>query len=46
MTYKIGETPGEGTYKCTECGEELNLSANEELPECPECGNDEFEKLD
>ena len=41
-TYKTGEKPGKGKYKCLahRCGRQVILdSDNDALPECQKCGN-------
>lgn len=48
MSYKTGEKPGIGTYKCTKCGELVHLDQNSDtLPPCPnkQCNGTEFEKI-
>lgn len=38
-TYKTGDTPGKGTYRCTTCGLEKVLNNDTEaLPNCSMCG--------
>ena len=46
------ETPWEdaremlaGTYRCTNCGYELEVSSTTHLPPCPECGTGKYEQL-
>ena len=31
-----------GTYRCTECGNELEVSSTQSLPPCAECGNGQW----
>ena len=31
-----------GTYSCTQCGYELDVSSTKHLPPCPSCGNAEW----
>ena len=38
MTYHAGDKPGAGAYRCLNCG-------YQELPDCPNCGHEEFEKV-
>ena len=37
-----GNDVSAGTYTCTECGYELQVSSTTHLPPCPECGNGEY----
>ena len=38
-----GSDVSAGTYKCTNCGEELTLQSEKSLPPCPNCeGTTEF----
>lgn len=37
-----GSDVSAGTYTCTECGYELQVSSTTHLPRCPECGNGEY----
>ncbi len=39
---KTGEKPGKGRYSCTNCGQEIDLGANDKMPPCPKCNNSEF----
>jgi len=34
----IGSDVSSGTYRCTNCGNELTVSSTKHLPPCPECG--------
>lgn len=44
--FSAGDKPGKGEYKCTNCGNIVELEADSDaLPPCPRCGNKEFEKL-
>ena len=46
MTYHTGEKPGKGKYKCTKCGQTVELNDNTDtLPPCPKCNNTTFIKL-
>lgn len=40
MLYDIGEKPGKGTYRCTNCGTwEVTLDEDSDrLPPCGDCG--------
>jgi predicted nucleic acid-binding Zn-ribbon protein len=37
-----GSDVSAGTYKCTNCGNELQVGSIEHLPPCPSCGNGEY----
>jgi predicted RNA-binding Zn-ribbon protein involved in translation (DUF1610 family) len=37
-----GNVAGTGTFRCTDCDYPLSLDAADELPECPNCGGNEF----
>ncbi len=41
--YTAGAYPGPGTYFCTECGSQLALHEDDELPACPRCGSSNFQ---
>jgi hypothetical protein len=41
-SYDAGTFPGPGTYFCVECGSQLALHEDDELPECPRCGGSSF----
>jgi len=41
--YAAGTFPGSGTYFCTECGSQLALHEDDELPRCPRCGATSFQ---
>ena len=46
IRHKAGDTPGKGYYCCTKCGRVLYLDTDETaLPNCPECGAPDWEKL-
>jgi Zn finger protein HypA/HybF involved in hydrogenase expression len=34
----IGSDVSAGTYRCTNCGNELQIQSVESLPPCPKCG--------
>jgi hypothetical protein len=40
-----GSDVSAGTYKCTNCGYELDVGSTESLPPCPECANAQYETL-
>ena len=37
-----GSDVSAGTYTCTECGYDLQVSSTTHLPPCPECGNGQY----
>lgn len=39
-----GAIPGAGTYFCASCGSQLFLGENDQLPDCPRCDADEYER--
>lgn len=39
-----GATPGAGTYFCSSCELQLSLSENDQLPDCPRCGDSEYRR--
>ncbi|WP_279611970.1 zinc ribbon-containing protein [Raoultibacter timonensis] len=46
MVYKTGEKPGKGSYRCLNCGQVVELkSDDDQLPPCPNCHHEEFEKI-
>jgi ribosomal protein S27AE len=42
-SYTAGTFPGPGTYFCVECGSQLALHEDDELPLCPRCGAGSFQ---
>jgi hypothetical protein len=40
-----GSDVSSGTYKCTNCGRELQVGSTKHLAPCPSCGNGEYETL-
>ena len=40
-----GSDVSAGTYRCTNCGQEVQLGSVKSLPPCPSCGNAEFETV-
>jgi len=40
-----GSDVSAGTYKCTNCGNELQVSSTQHLPPCPSCGNGEYQTI-
>jgi predicted nucleic acid-binding Zn-ribbon protein len=41
--YDTGTFPGPGTYFCVECGSQLALREEDQLPDCPRCGASSFQ---
>jgi predicted nucleic acid-binding Zn-ribbon protein len=37
-----GSDVSAGTYRCTNCGYELQVGSTKNLPPCPSCGNGEY----
>jgi lipopolysaccharide biosynthesis regulator YciM len=37
-----GSDVSAGTYRCTECGYELDVASTQHLPPCPSCSNGEW----
>jgi DNA-directed RNA polymerase subunit RPC12/RpoP len=42
--FASGSIPGEGTYFCLVCGNQLALRETDELPPCTHCGNSRFRR--
>ena len=42
--HEAGALPGAGTFSCTDCGSQVSLEAQDELPECPRCGSTSFKR--
>jgi lipopolysaccharide biosynthesis regulator YciM len=40
-----GSDASAGTYKCTNCGYELDVDSTQHLPPCPSCQNGSWETL-
>jgi hypothetical protein len=40
-----GSDVSAGTYKCTNCGYELQVESTSSLPPCPSCSNGSFATL-
>ena len=40
-----GSDVSAGTYKCTNCGYELEVGSTQHLPPCPSCSNGRYETL-
>jgi hypothetical protein len=37
-----GSDVSSGTYRCTQCGYDLDVESTKHLPPCPSCGNSEW----
>jgi predicted RNA-binding Zn-ribbon protein involved in translation (DUF1610 family) len=37
-----GSDVSAGTYRCTNCGNAIDVGSTQHLPPCPECGNGEW----
>jgi DNA-directed RNA polymerase subunit RPC12/RpoP len=42
--FATGSMPGEGTFFCLVCGNQLALRETDPLPECPACGTSRFRR--
>ena len=42
QTYLAGTLAGAGSFRCRTCGFHVSLRALDEVPECPNCGDDQF----
>jgi predicted nucleic acid-binding Zn-ribbon protein len=40
-----GSDVSAGTYKCTNCGESIDVGSVSSLPPCPNCGNNQWETV-
>ncbi len=40
-----GSDVSSGTYRCTNCGFELDVGSTTHLPPCPSCGNGDYETM-
>jgi predicted nucleic acid-binding Zn-ribbon protein len=40
-----GSDVSAGTYKCTNCGNELQVGSTSHLPPCGSCGNGEYQTI-
>jgi predicted RNA-binding Zn-ribbon protein involved in translation (DUF1610 family) len=40
-----GSDVSSGVYRCTKCGQEVQLGSSKSLPPCPSCGNGEYETI-
>lgn len=37
-----GSDVSSGTYRCTNCGNEIDVGSTTHLPPCPKCGNGQY----
>jgi hypothetical protein len=40
-----GSDVSAGTYKCTQCGYDLDVTSTQHLPPCPSCGNGQWDTI-
>jgi Zn finger protein HypA/HybF involved in hydrogenase expression len=40
-----GSDVSSGTYKCTSCGNTIDVGSTKSLPPCPSCGNGHWEPM-
>ena len=40
-----GSDVSAGTYRCTNCGETIQVNSVDSLPPCPKCSNDEWDTI-
>ncbi len=40
-----GSDVSAGTYRCTNCGETIQVNSVDSLPPCPKCGNNEWDTI-
>jgi predicted nucleic acid-binding Zn-ribbon protein len=40
-----GSDVSAGTYRCTNCGNEMDVGSTKHLPPCPSCGNGAWEPV-
>jgi Zn finger protein HypA/HybF involved in hydrogenase expression len=40
-----GSDVSAGTYKCTQCGNTIDVQSVKSLPPCPQCSNGQWETL-
>lgn len=45
MTAHAGEKARKtGDFRCERCGNKVHVSNGDEIPRCPECGNDTYDE--
>jgi rubrerythrin len=40
-----GSDASAGTYRCTQCGYDLDVQSTQHLPPCPSCGNGRWDTV-
>jgi predicted nucleic acid-binding Zn-ribbon protein len=40
-----GSDVSAGTYRCTECGNQIDVGSSKSLPPCASCGNGQWETV-
>jgi predicted nucleic acid-binding Zn-ribbon protein len=40
-----GSDVSAGTYRCTNCGNQIDVQSTKHLPPCPECANGEWQAI-
>jgi predicted nucleic acid-binding Zn-ribbon protein len=40
----VGSDVSSGTYRCTNCGNEIDVASTKSLSPCPSCGNGMWER--
>jgi predicted nucleic acid-binding Zn-ribbon protein len=40
-----GSDVSAGTYRCTNCGNQIDLGSTTHLPPCPSCGSGEYDTV-
>ena len=40
-----GSDVSSGTYQCTQCGNQIDVSSTKSLPPCPSCGNGQWNTM-
>jgi lipopolysaccharide biosynthesis regulator YciM len=40
-----GSDASAGTYRCTQCGYELDVASTQSLPPCPSCDNGQWDTV-
>jgi len=40
-----GSNVTSGTYRCTQCGNQIQMGSSESIPPCPSCSNETWETV-
>lgn len=40
-----GSDVSAGTYRCTHCGNEIDVESTRHMPPCPDCGNGQWKTV-